>query len=59
LLSLPFAGIIALSSPVVPPGAPAQQGNFEIAQHGRTVGTASFNFAATPEGYDSTSLVKV
>jgi hypothetical protein len=37
----------------------AQSGSFEIAQHGHEVGTASFKFAATPKGYDSTSLVKV
>ena len=31
----------------------------EIAQHGHTVGTASFQFTATPSGYNSTALVKV
>ncbi len=46
-------------SATVPPVALAQQGNFDVAQHGHTVGTASFNFTATPDGYDSTSLVKV
>jgi hypothetical protein len=34
-------------------------GNFEIAQHDHTVGTASFHFTASKDGYDSTSLVKV
>jgi hypothetical protein len=34
-------------------------GDFEIAQHGHAVGTASFHFTATKEGYDSTALVKV
>jgi hypothetical protein len=56
---LPFAGVFALLLAVAPSGAPAQQGSFEIAQHGHTVGTASFNFTSTPKGYDSTSLVKV
>jgi hypothetical protein len=37
----------------------AQSGKFEIAQHGHTVGTASFQFTSTAQGYDSTSLVKV
>jgi hypothetical protein len=36
-----------------------ESGNFEIAQHGHAVGTASFHFTATKDGYDSTSLVKV
>jgi len=36
-----------------------ESGKFEIAQHGHTVGTASFQFTATREGYDSTSLIKV
>lgn len=36
-----------------------ESGNFEIAQHGHAVGTASFQFTATKEGYDSISLVKV
>jgi len=36
-----------------------ESGNFEIAQHGHAVGTASFHITATKQGYDSTSLVKV
>ena len=36
-----------------------ESGSFEIAEHGHAVGTASFHFTATREGYDSTSLVKV
>jgi len=39
--------------------AGSESGNFEIAQHGHAVGTASFQFTATREGYDSTALVKV
>ncbi len=41
------------------PAAAGQSGSFEIAQNGQAVGTASFQFTATKEGYDSTSLVKV
>jgi hypothetical protein len=37
----------------------AQAGSFDIAQHGKTVGSASFNFAATESGYDSSSVVRV
>lgn len=44
---------------VAGPAARAQSGEFEIAQNGHTVGTASFHFKATKDGYDSTSLVKV
>jgi hypothetical protein len=40
-----------------PPGS--ESASFEIAQHGHTVGTASFQFRAAKDGYDSTSLVKV
>ena len=36
-----------------------QSGSFEIAQNGQAVGSASFQFTATKDGYDSTSLVKV
>ncbi len=41
----------------MPPGP--QSGSFEIAQNGHAVGTASFQFTATADGYDSISLVKV
>lgn len=37
----------------------AQSGSFEVAQNGHVVGTASYQFTATTDGYDSTSLVKV
>ena len=53
---LPLAGSLAL---VLSPLLPAQSGNFEIAQNGQRVGTASFQFTATKDGYDSTSLVQV
>jgi hypothetical protein len=44
---------------VASPFISAQSASFVIAQHGHTVGTASFKFAATPQGFDSTSVVKV
>ncbi len=66
---VPFAGVFALILAARPPATPAQtgksspvgseSGSFEIAQHGHAVGTASFQFKATKDGYDSTSLVKV
>lgn len=56
---LPFAGLLALASALVPGPASAQAGSFEIAQHGKPVGTASFSFKTTPQGYDSTSLVRI
>lgn len=43
----------------VPAAAPAQSASFEIAQNGHAVGTASFQFTATAQGYDSSSLVNV
>ncbi|MGB0062816.1 MAG: hypothetical protein WBP85_00085 [Terracidiphilus sp.] len=36
-----------------------ESGSFQIAQRGHAVGTASFRFTATQDGYRSTSLVKV
>src|ERR1700733_1587942 len=56
---LPVAGILAWFAVVAPAIAAAQSGEFEIAQHGHAVGTASFQFTKTPDGFDSTSLVKV
>lgn len=41
------------------PAAQAQSGDFQVALHGHAVGTASFRFSATPDGYDSTALVRV
>ncbi len=43
----------------MPVAGAAQSANFEIAQNGHAVGTASFNVTAAAEGYDSSSLVKV
>lgn len=54
-----LAGILALGSLVVVPSAAAQAGAFEILLNGERVGTASCDFAATPQGYHSTSIVRV
>ena len=43
----------------VPSSAGWEAASFQVAQHGHAVGTASFKFSATPDGYDSTSLVRV
>jgi hypothetical protein len=55
----PLAGILALALAQSAIDAQAQSGAFEIAQNGQTVGSASFQFTATKDGYDSTSVVKV
>lgn len=47
------------TSPSRPESDNLDSGNFEVAQHGHAVGTASFHFTATKDGYDSISLVKV
>jgi hypothetical protein len=54
-----FAGLFALMLGAMPVAARAQAGEFDIAQNGKTMGSASFQFTATKDGYDSTSLVKV
>jgi len=41
------------------PAAWGQSASFEVAQHGHTVGTASYRFTATAQGYSSSSLVRV
>jgi hypothetical protein len=54
-----FFQIAALLSLFPAASTSAQAGNFEVAQLGHPVGTATFNFIATKGGYDSTSLVRV
>ena len=44
---------------IAPLRAMAQPGSFIIAQNGKPVGTAATTFAATPKGYDTTSVVRV
>jgi hypothetical protein len=52
LTLFPLAALLALA-----PIASSQSANFILSQHGKQVGTAGFNFTATHDGYDSTSLV--
>jgi hypothetical protein len=49
------AGFLAL----IPALASAQSSSFIVSQHGHSVGTARVTFAATPHGYDSTTVVRV
>lgn len=44
---------------VLSPAVNGQSASFQIAQHGHPVGTASYRFISTPQGYTSTSLVRV
>lgn len=61
LIGFLFAGIISLVLvlAVAAIDARAQSGDFEIAQNRQSIGTASYQFTATKDGFDSTSLVKV
>ena len=56
---LPVTGFLALILAAAPPAAAAQSGSFTVSQNGHAVGTASFSFTRTPNGYDSTSIVQV
>jgi len=51
--------VLALAGALAVVPAAAQSGSFTVSQHGHAVGTASFNFTTTPNGYDSTSLVRI
>lgn len=44
---------------VGPIAARSQSASFVVSQHGTSVGTATFQFRALPDGVDSTSLVRV
>jgi hypothetical protein len=57
-LSRRFFGILAAALFAAIP-ALSQSGEFIIAQHGASIGTANFNFLATRDGYDSTSVVRI
>jgi hypothetical protein len=52
---IPFAGLLAF----VLPAASAQSATFTVSQHGTKVGTASFDFAPSADGFRSSSLVRV
>lgn len=54
--NLLFLAIFALA---FPGAARGQIASFEVAQHGHAVGTARYRLTSTPQGYISTSLVRV
>jgi hypothetical protein len=56
LFCFPLAASLALVPPAI---ASAQSGSFIIAQHGHSVGTATVTFSPNPNGYDTTTVVKV
>ena len=51
-----FAVLFAL---VLPQSLRGQSATFTVSQLGKQVGRASFNFATTPDGFDSSSTVRV
>jgi hypothetical protein len=59
---VPLAALISLVAGFLPfaaTPAAAQSGSFTIAQNGKSVGTADYNFVSTPHGYSSTSVVRL
>jgi len=54
-----FAALFAVCSISPSQKASAQSTDFTVSQHGKPVGTASFNFVPTTVGFDSTSIVRV
>jgi len=59
LSSLAIAGSFAFILVSLPLTVRAQSGKFTVSQNGKPVGTANYNFARTPEGLDSSSVVQV
>ena len=57
--SFRFAALLALVLLAASATCWAQSADFAVSQNGKSVGTASFKFAANSEGYDSTSVVRV
>jgi hypothetical protein len=57
-IGTPKFALLALLS-TLPLHAAAQSGSFIIAQHGHSVGTATATFNANPNGYDTTTVLKV
>ncbi|HEY2473010.1 MAG TPA: hypothetical protein VGI45_34835 [Terracidiphilus sp.] len=56
---IPCVGLFALILPGASTASSAQSVAFTVSQHGTSVGTASFNIAASGSGYQSSSLVRV
>src|SRR6185437_474716 len=54
-----MAGILALGFFAVAQPIHAQSAAFTVALNGKNIGTASYEYVATPEGYRSTSIVRV
>ncbi len=54
-----LAGLLVLFATTAFAQSTAREGSFIVAQHGSTVGSASYKFSPTPDGYDSTSKVHV
>lgn len=59
LVRKPAAFLLSAFFALIPFAGLAQSGSFTVSQHGKPVGTASFNFTVTPKGYDSSSVVRV
>jgi len=57
--TLPVLLSAILFALVLPQALAGQSGTFTISQLGKQVGTASFNFVSTNDGYDATSKVHV
>ena len=52
-------GLAAFLALVLLPALRAQSAQFEVSHDGQAVGVASFDFRGSPEGYDSSSMVRV
>ncbi len=59
LTLLPIIGLLACGPDTASMAEAAQSGAFAITQRSLNVGTASYQFTRTRDGYNSTSLVKV
>src|ERR1700743_415738 len=57
--TLAWAGVIGIGSAAAALPALAQSASFTVSQNGKSVGTASYTFTATPAGYGSESLVRI
>ena len=56
---IPLVGLFAFVLLGATATAAAQSADFAVSQNGKSVGTASFTFAAKPAGIESTSLIRV
>lgn len=58
-MSVLLAGFFSLALVMFAQSAGAQNGAFDVAQNGKVIGSARYEFTAAKDGYDSTSQVKV